>query len=704
MGDAPAAAAFWQPLGSSAPTDSTVLVDPDIAGFRGGFGSFNWVGSANPGTDAFAGALLTTPDFLSDGGFEDLDAATGLPYDAGTYAYAGAPSFASDTATAHGGSRSLRITGTPSDRGAFQLDDSPVVGGHHYRFTVWYQTGGGFAASAVVPRVQLIDPAGAQIVWNLGWISDSAGDTPAVAAGCLTMTATSASVGAWKSMTLAFRAPPNAARFRIELFDWFGNGSVWYDDASFVDLDSNGLPAGISAMLEALTPEVGILGSSDSLPLMDQAAFISHLTYPHSALVGGNRDFAVLGLQYQPQLPSDPTDSPRENGAQAWTVNQLWLCLADRIVGAMKMTSTSAHQDKYVRTRIRTAPEGALRQVDAAHFTADGLNLTLLQNDFTGVATGPAATTDGYAAPAADEIFLTEAGAPRPRTYAAGASHSVTLDAAPSTTAAVSGYASLSSGSAFSGFRIPESNATYEVWFNASASAGTLSYALPASTYQVLNTVYVSGTGAAAVQGAALPGSTVSVSVPGNGTACVVRSRNLLLDPGFEQLNTSGVPVGFSYETLAGSPSVSVDTSTNFHGQNSVKVTGTGSDRGGFITPRVPLAAGKNYQVAFRYRPDATIAASGIVVRLMAWKTTGNTEADKVPWSTSWVTAASGCTYALSGNNLNISPSGMTANAWNQAALTFTAPAGILSLSLEGLVWLGTGSVNFDEMSIIQVP
>jgi hypothetical protein len=292
------------------------------------------------------------------------------------------------------------------------------------------------------------------------------------------LTASTTATGSWKQMSVTFTAASNAVNAQIKMFNYLGGGSVWYDDLSLIAANST-VPAGLGATLALVSPEVGILGSSGTLPDYEQGAYITHVTYPGTALVGANRDFGILSEQYQPHEPNTVIQNPYP--AQDWLVNQTWLYLPDRMVGSVNMTGAVSHQDNYVRMRIRTEPgPGVLKEISPTRFTAAGLNVTLVANNFTGVAVGPDVDSDDTGTTSvADEIFLTEKGAPNPQTYTSGTSHSVVLNVAPSTTDALSVYNALTSGSLV-GFKAVEDLKQYYVWFNTGSSAATLNYNLGA--------------------------------------------------------------------------------------------------------------------------------------------------------------------------------------------------------------------------------
>jgi hypothetical protein len=474
------------------------------------------------------------------------------------------------------------------------------------------------------------------------------------------------------------------------MFNAQGGGSVWYDDLSFFAVNST-VPAGLGATLVLVTPEVGILGVSGTLALWDQAAYISALSYPGTALVGANRDFGILSEQYQPQMPSDPTTSPRQYPPQDWNVDQTWLYLPDRMVGSVNMTSTVTHQDRYVRMRIRTEPgPGVLEETSSNHFTAAGLNVTLIGNNFPKVFVGPDVDSDNTGNSVADEIFLEEAAgvSGTGTTYPSGTSHGAVLNVAPSTTDALSGYNALTSGSLI-GFRAAEDLKQYIVYVNTLNSSGTLNYNLGApGSWVMLNNLYIGGTATALAIPTIITGTTVSAIVPPYGTACIESTRNLVPNYGFEQV-TSGTATDYTYENLSGNIVPAIDSTVHHSGYNSLKLSGNGSSEGG-VAQSIPTLGGKDYQFTYWYKSDNVIGANAIVSRLTRSAT----------WDPAWISGITGGTYIISGDVLTITAANATPGAWNSITISFSLPD--TSLKIECLNWLGNGSVWYDDLSFMQ--
>jgi hypothetical protein len=699
-----AGAAFWQAVTAVTPNSNILFPDPDISGSRGHFGAFNWVGILNHEQTTCVGATLAGTNFVQNPGFEFEVGGAATDYTFSTYA--GTPTYSVSTTVAHSGSNSMEISGTTADRGSVVVPDVPIIPGHSYTFSIWYQNSSTLAASAILVRGHIRNVVGVAIPWSLSWITSSAAVSNSVASGELYMTATSSSVGVWTQITMTFTAPAAAVAFSPELFNAYGNGSIWWDDISTVD-NSNGAPlAALNSVLEEVSPEVGILGTSNSLPLYQQAAYSTGLTYPGADLVSANGDFSILSSQFVPQEPTHTTDGNYGAApAVSWQVNQSWLLLPDRMVGDVNMTSLTNHQDKYVRMRVRTAPGGMLKEIDSTHFTSAALDVNLVQNNFTGLAAAPAIDADGNGTPDADEIFLTEAGAASPATYVTGQSHNVLMSVASSTTDAANGdpltaSSNLTGYGNLTGFSASNAQNNYYVWFNTGNSEAQLNFTVPTSTWPVLNNLFVGGKGLSTVAPTTITGSTVSTSVPAYGSVCVQQTRNLLPNPGFEQV-TSGVPTDYTSDVVLGSPVLTVDSSPSdlpHGGANSIEITGGGDDAGGVQSPEIPIVQGKNYQVTVWYK--STVNGNDICSRM----TLRNSTNGVVTWNPAWVLGTTGSTEYINGAQLYVKAVNSNPGTWSSFTFKFVATSPATTLSVEFLNWFATGTVWFDDVSLEQTP
>jgi len=118
-----------------------------------------------------------------------------------------------DTAVAHTGNASVRIDcATDTQRGSFSL--RPAVGAGPWIFDAWYRTERMEAAPKTGPVARLIavDDEGTQcgVFHAYGEPTD----------------------GAWRQVAVTFDLPAGAKHVNLDLFNFFAEGSVWWDDVS----------------------------------------------------------------------------------------------------------------------------------------------------------------------------------------------------------------------------------------------------------------------------------------------------------------------------------------------------------------------------------------------------------------------------------------------------------------------------------------
>jgi hypothetical protein len=701
--DAILAADFWQPgIQAISPVDMSMFSDGDIGGVRGRFGEFSWVGTLGTNQDAFAGALVTTSNYTSNSSLESVGT-DGLPSGYSVSYANGNPVIAMDASVFHSGGKSLKITCTPADRGEMVPPTFLLVPGHTYRVNLWYRSGGSIANNAIRSRFSSGAP------WQLAWVKSTTGGTAQLGGdGTLHLIASQVSPNGWTLLGMTFQAPAGVTTLRMENFNWYGNGTVWYDDISFEDLSTSGESVAFDSSLLSVTPDVGI-GTYNPSGLAACAAYASGLSYPKSAMTAATQEFSTVSAQYRPRQPRNIV--PPETAETNWQVNQEWLFLPEHVIGRVKMTSLTAHADPWVRLRVRTEPGGQLYPRGINAFNTGGLNLNLLANNFPVVRVGCADVSDlAGVFRDADELFLEEqslqAGVPSSHSYAFGQKYDVALSAQPATAVDPTGYAPLDAG-AFSGFRATAGLNTYDVWCNTSVSSATLLYTLPATSLQTISTLYVTGTSTGVVApSSGISGASVNRMIPAGATACVVRSRNLLFNGGFEYINAAtNRPQSFNCFAAGGSPTIVADQNVSHTGYVSLKMTGSGSDRANASAPAISNVAGKKYQATLWYQTGGSIAADAVLIRLMAWKNAGSAETDKIPWQRSWITSSSGATAQISGNNLHVKASQTSPGQWRQMSITFTLPPTVNNrLSIEFFNWYGKGTVWYDDVSLVNMP
>ncbi len=699
--DAVIGANFWRSdITGQAPADKVMFPDGDIGGLRGRFDKFTWVGSLGINQDAFAGAQTTVANLASNSSFE----ATGtnnLPKSYSCYSASGTAAISTDTTVFRSGGKSVKITCTNSDRGEIYSRFS-VTPGHTYKASVWYSSDSNIPNTSILMRFICFSGT-TKIPWQLTWNQSITGGTSQLNGENLHVIANQISPNGWTLLSLTFQAPTSATRVTVEDFNWFGAASVWFDDESFEDLNRNGQTVAFDSSLLLVTPEVGLTTLNPENSLISQAAYVSGTSYSKSTLVAATQEFGVLSASYRPRKPTNlpPPENPQTN----WQVDQLWLYLPDHVIGRLTMTSLTAHTDPYVRMRIRTEPNGWLTQTSPVDFATGNLRLSLLANNFPSVTYGDAQIQDyTNTFPDADEIFLEESGTTS-HSYTSGQKYDVALNTQPSSATDPTGYTPLQSGT-LTGFRVTSGLNTYDLWLNPSGTNATLNYTLQTNSLQTISRLYVSSGSCAFVKATSgISAGVVNKTLSAGATACVVTSQNLVLNPGFESLSASNLPDSFSCYAATGSPVIAADASVTRTGYVSLKMTCDSTSRAEALPSRYGNVAGNKYQLTLWYQTNGAIAANAVIVRLMAWKTSGNTESDKIPAQSSWITSISGATAQITGNNLHIIANQTSAGTWTPITVTFQLPSTVANgLSLEYFNWYGNGTVWFDDLSLVQVP
>jgi hypothetical protein len=702
ISDALIAVDFWRSdIVGKKPDDSLLFPDPDIGGIRGKFGRFSWVATLGENQDTFVGALLTSENLIVNSSVECLQSG-GTPASYGFYAAGGNPVLAIDQTFARTGGKSAKITCTPQDRGALAISRRFLMPGHSYRVHVWYSSDSTIPASAILARFILWENSSGtaesdKYAWQTSYVTATTGGTTQISGSNLSLTASQTSSGTWTSLGLTFTAPLSGGWLSMECFNWYGNGSVWFDDLSLEDM-SDGQRAIWDSALLSVTPDVGMTTLNTGTSLQTQAAYLSGNNYTKNGMVGAAGEFGTLSAKYRPQRPSD--------GALAnWNVAQTWLLLPDRIVGRVGMTSLAAHSAPYARMRLRTESRGYAVAADTSNFTSKQLKLRLLASTFPSVSVGPAQSSDQLDSPPdADDILLQETPAPS-HSYTLGQKHEIALDAHSADTVDASGYQALDSGS-LSGLRVNADLSTYDLWFNTGTASANLSYTLPTLPFQTVNKLYLSVSGNTTIvePTSGITGTSVSRSVPAGATACIVRSRNLHFNGGIEYVNpTTNLPQGFNCFAAGGSPSIATDTSVKRSGNRSLKLTCGTADRGEAAAAAWSNVAGRSYQLTMWYQTGGSMSASGVKVRLIAWKNAGSAETDKIPWSAQWITSVSGGTVDINGNNLYLAAAATSPGGWKSCTITFQLPTSVTNrLTAEYFNWYGNGTVWFDDLSLVE--
>jgi|GEM_PF-203644 len=193
--------------------------------------------AAEPEGDPGPGAEAPV-ELIPNGSFEVL--AGSWPQGFGRWTGQGQPVFAVDESIAHTGNRSIRITGDGASRGSLNRS-VPVEGGRAYRLTVWYRADRNQLPSSTIVRVMAFKNEGNaesdKVPWSLDWIHDPSESEYALSGNNFHISPHRwEGEGDWRPIAVTFTLPDNVIRLDVQLFNWLGRGTVWYDDLSLVML------------------------------------------------------------------------------------------------------------------------------------------------------------------------------------------------------------------------------------------------------------------------------------------------------------------------------------------------------------------------------------------------------------------------------------------------------------------------------------
>jgi hypothetical protein len=189
--------------------------------------------------------VYVAKNLVVNSGFELLNA-SGTAKNFSYISYNGAPTIAVDGATSHSGSNSIQIYGSgTTNRGAVSGSRIPVIGGRQYKLTVWYRSAGSISADAILSRLMAWHTAGGtseadKDPWVLSGTQNPAaavctvlqGATDALNGSNVLVKSSQTSPNQWSNFSATFQLPATTVELSIELFNWYGDGTVWFDDAS----------------------------------------------------------------------------------------------------------------------------------------------------------------------------------------------------------------------------------------------------------------------------------------------------------------------------------------------------------------------------------------------------------------------------------------------------------------------------------------
>lgn len=181
-------------------------------------------------------------ELVQNGDLETL-AADGLPAGFHLSRFAGDAPLGVDETVYRSPGRSVRIDGDTRTRLALTQTLS-VEGGKSYRFRVWYRSENMERRNPrhIIARLQTWDRSEAgqnrKVPWSVEWTATPSSTWAEIAGGenLHLFPGEYHGEGEWRPLEAVFTLPEEATTLQINLFNWFGDESVWYDDVSLVQL------------------------------------------------------------------------------------------------------------------------------------------------------------------------------------------------------------------------------------------------------------------------------------------------------------------------------------------------------------------------------------------------------------------------------------------------------------------------------------
>lgn len=146
------------------------------------------------------------------------------------------------------GERSVRIAGSKTPRGGVTLRKN-IEGGETYQFSVWYRydisgpwesptKGVPWMGHHVLMRLMAYDENGKKIPWDEEWLVDPNEGWFDIRENMHVLPAPWDFAGPedWLSLNVTVSFPEEATRIELNLFNWYGEGEVYYDDLSMLKL------------------------------------------------------------------------------------------------------------------------------------------------------------------------------------------------------------------------------------------------------------------------------------------------------------------------------------------------------------------------------------------------------------------------------------------------------------------------------------
>lgn len=187
------------------------------------------------------GTAGAAQNLYRNGGFEELGE-DGLPVDAKCQVYENNAQFLADPSNPHSGKYSIKVIASTAgtDRGSV---GQPVLveADKTYKVGVWYRT---------EPTLSKSDGVRLRIILRDGETTEGSSKVSFNEDAMITPPAGRARYGEnfyayadvlpsieWRQIAFTFRAPAGTVMANVELFNYKGNGSVWFDDMELIQVD-----------------------------------------------------------------------------------------------------------------------------------------------------------------------------------------------------------------------------------------------------------------------------------------------------------------------------------------------------------------------------------------------------------------------------------------------------------------------------------
>lgn len=178
-------------------------------------------------------------NLFKNGSFEKV-AANGMPYDWGTWLPSSPPPRVQiDKEIKNSGENSISLYGSNQDARGSLNQRVDIIGGHEYLFRVRVRVRGVNLEGdhGVVLRLPFYKADGAVVnVGNAALKDYSTNTTLDLRFGYITFYLADCPEDQWREISANIIAPPEAVALKLEMFLWFSQGLIWFDDVELIDL------------------------------------------------------------------------------------------------------------------------------------------------------------------------------------------------------------------------------------------------------------------------------------------------------------------------------------------------------------------------------------------------------------------------------------------------------------------------------------